>query len=490
MQLKFKIVCLITTLLFTNMAHASTLDQTLTTDIQKSEHIIINSNTVFKQQFANAFDKFKNLNVKIAHDDFRELILSNSQNDFYLLLIAEKTAELGFFDLSTFAFGKINDLNISDLSIDDIKRYYYPKCQLEKNDIIMLAEIYSNIVYNDQVKESIEELLKSPRLLRDYDYANYLIALAYYNLKDNDIASKYIGIAIKNNPENINYKILQAKILADKKKGKISKKILSNIYSKKIRILSLSKKIDSSVEYVKYLSAQDTTDKDLYLGKFYFSEEDYSKSIRILQGAVSKNKKKNAILYGILSRCYFAQKDYNKAFEYANKSCKISRNSGEAYITLGDIETKNGNYKLAIKFYKSALANTDNSQEVLEKIANVYSKMSMPKKSDDLYIALMKEYKNSYIACYNIAIKNNLIDDIKKSISINIKFQDAWIDLARIMLERGNIELAKNYLTIANYLDDTNFRYYYYQSLLNKKESEINNYKSITGNENGLGNEV
>ena len=54
-------------------------------------------------------------------------------------------------------------------------------------------------------------------------------------------------------------------------------------------------------------------------------------------------------------------------------------------------------------------------------------------------------------------------------------YQDAWIDLARIMLEKGDLTLAKKYLTIANYIDDKNYKYYYYQNLLKKKESELNN---------------
>ena len=54
-------------------------------------------------------------------------------------------------------------------------------------------------------------------------------------------------------------------------------------------------------------------------------------------------------------------------------------------------------------------------------------------------------------------------------------YKDKQIDLARIMIENGNIDKAKNYLAIANYIDDKNYRYYYYQNLLKTKETSINN---------------
>ena len=63
---------------------------------------------------------------------------------------------------------------------------------------------------------------------------------------------------------------------------------------------------------------------------------------------------------------------------------------------------------------------------------------------------------------------------LKKSVAINPNFRDGWIDLSRVMIEKGNFALAKKYLENAYYIDGSDFRYYYYQSLLIKKTEEMN----------------
>ena len=42
------------------------------------------------------------------------------------------------------------------------------------------------------------------------------------------------------------------------------------------------------------------------------------------------------------------------------------------------------------------------------------------------------------------------------------------------MIENGNLTMAKKYLENAYYIDGSDFRYYYYQSLLIKKTEELN----------------
>ena len=51
---------------------------------------------------------------------------------------------------------------------------------------------------------------------------------------------------------------------------------------------------------------------------------------------------------------------------------------------------------------------------------------------------------------------------LKKAISINPDFKDAWIDLARVSLKKDNIDKAISYLRIAKYIDNSDYRYYYY----------------------------
>ena len=482
MQLKSKLIIttIISTLLANTVFAEMVFDPVLQTDIIKIEPIKQSPNTLFKKNFKSAVDKFENLNIKISYDDFNRLISKNHKNDFYLLVLADKTAELGFFDLSKQAFSRIEDFDISNNVIENTKKFYFPKKSITKSDILILAELYSNIVYNDQAKESVVELGQYPRLLNDYDYANYLMALGYYKLNDLENAKQYIKTATEVNPENINYKILESQIFTGDKKGKISKKLIKEIDEQEINTKRLSEKLESSNEYVSYLLVKKPFDKDYYLGRYYYAEGNYVKASRIFMTALGKNKKNNALLYSMLARCAYALGDYKKAEEYCNKTNKITASNPDCMITMGDLAAKNGDYKNALKYYKSAESDKKLRQEALEKMASVYTKMSYPKRANDIYKRLIEDYNSSYIAYYKIGLitPEKELDYLKKSVSINPSYQDGWIDLARVMLDKGNISLAKSYLSVANYLDDSNFRYYYYQSLLNKKEAEMNSIKN------------
>ena len=59
---------------------------------------------------------------------------------------------------------------------------------------------------------------------------------------------------------------------------------------------------------------------------------------------------------------------------------------------------------------------------------------------------------------------------MKKALAININYKDAWIDLGRMFIEQGNFTDAKKMLRTANYIDENDYRYYYYQGILAKKQ--------------------
>lgn len=472
-----KIIILLIVLCFSQICSITNADPTFTSDITKTEQINITTNTQFKKDFSEAISKFENLNIKISYGNFKDLINTNQNNDFLLILLADKTAELGFYDLSNLAFSKISDFDISEVNSDNIHKFYFPKVALTKEDTITLAEYYSNISYNDQAKETVEDLAKNSQLLEKYDYANYIMALGYYNLNNIPTAQKYINIATKQNSQNISYKILKSKILVKSIKPQQAQKELKLVNNTPIKITLLTNKIISLNNYIKYQSVKKASEKDYYLGSYYYSEGDYPKAIRTLLGCINKNKKFNAKVYAILSRCYYDSGDYDKGVEYAQKSYKITHSNTEALITLGDFESKNGRFKQALKYYKSAKKHANDKVNANIKIAITYSKLSNQKKADEIYENILNKTDDSYMAYYQIGLNNdeNGLEYLKKSISINPKFEDAWIDLARIMIDRGNLDLANKYLTNANYIDDNNFRYYYYQSLLKKKQNEINN---------------
>lgn len=422
-------------------------------------------------QYVLAFDRFIQSNVKSAYNDFKVLIETMENNDYAYMKFAENMADIGFFNLSERASSKIEDKSISDFLIGDIKLYYFPSKKLSQDDEIYLGEVFSNIMYNDQSKEATAELVKNIDLMAESDYANYLAALGY--LKSNEFidADKYINIALKKNPHNINYKKLKAEILSQGKKPQNALKIVEGIKSQKMYSTDFVQKVNSLEQYVLYKSKKNYSEKMYHLGYYYYYENEPAKAIRTLQGAFSNKKKLNGDIYAILSRVYFDTQDFEKAQDNAIKSSKISNNS-TALLVLGDLNYRNKDYKMAMHYYKLAENCDKNSSIPSIRIAQTYEKMDKNKKALDIYTKMLKIYNDCYIAYYKIALsdKSKETPYLKKAISINIDFKDAWLELGRVSMEQEKYSEAKKYLRIANYIDENDYRYYYYQGLLAKKQ--------------------
>lgn len=434
-------------------------------------------------QYVLAFDRFMQSNVRSAYADFKVLIETMSPSDYSYMQMAEKMADIGFFNLSDMAASKIGDKSLSDFLIGDIKLYYFPSKKLQSDDEVYLGEVFSNITYNDQSREATAELIKNTQLMADSDYANYIAALGY--LKSGDLASAntYIDNAIKMNSQNLNYKKLKAEILAQNKKTGNALKLVDYIKSQKLYSSDFIAKVNSLEQYILYKSKKNYAEKMYHLGYYYYYENDLTKSVRTLQGALTSKKKQNKLVYALMSRVYFDMQDYEKAQDSALKAHKLDSNNPIALSVLGDINYRNKDYKTALKYYKDAEANDKNSSTAMVKVAQTYEQLGKEKKALDIYERILKTYSDCYVAYYKIALydKTKEIPYLKKAIAINKGYKDAWIDLGRVAIERQNYYDAKKYLGVANYIDENDFRYYYYQGLIAKnqgmKQDALYNFK-------------
>ena len=404
--------------------------------------------------------------------DFKILIETMDKNDYAYMKMAENMADIGFFNLSNLAASKIDDKELSDFLIGDINVYYFPTKKLKVDDEIYLGEVFSNIIYNDQSREATAELVKNTTLLAQSDYANYIAALGY--LKSNDIinANTYIDNAIKMNAQNLNYKKLKAEILSQGKKPKNALKMIEYIRSQKLYSADFIRKVNSLEQYVLYKSEKDYSKKMYHLGYYYYYEKELAKSIRTLQSALTNKKKNNKDVYALMSRVYFDMNDFEKAQDTAMKAHKLDSNNYLSLSVLGDLSYRNKDYKEALKYYKDAESNNKTSSMYSVKVAQTYEKLGKEKKAVEIYERILRTYSDCYLAYYKIALtdKSKEIAYLKKAVAINCDFKDAWIDLGRVAIERQNYSEAKNYLGVANYIDEKDFRYYYYQGLIAKNQ--------------------
>lgn len=447
-----------------------------------SKLINLNENDTF-YHFVNATDRFVQCNVRASWNDFKALIENAPANDFVYISLANKMSDLGLFDLANLATLKIKDKDITNVSIDAMKRFYYPSRKLKPDDELALAETYSNIIYNNQSSEATNELLKNEAFLSNYDYANYLVALGSYKSGLFSRAAQYINIAIIQNPTNLNYQKLKAEILAEGDDPTEAIKVVENLKKQNLYSYEYERKIKSLEQFVLYKISKNDWEKDYHLGYYYYLENDSSKAARTLESALSSKRKTNAgSVYALLSEIYLSMNEFEKASDTANKAYRINKNNPKALITLGDLSFKDKNYKLALDYYKKAAAQDKKSYTPLVKEAAVYQKISNVKKAREIYTKVLKTHSDSWEAYYNVALLDKNSDSaqdkskeliyLKKAVAVNPLFEAGWVDLAKDEIGRGNFNIAQKYLSNAFYIDENDFRYYYYQGLVNKNSGD------------------
>lgn len=421
-------------------------------------------------QYAIALNRFIQSNVKSSYKDFEMMIENISPLDYIYLQISEKMADLGLFNLSELAMSKTSDEDISYLHCEDVKRFYFPAVKLSTEDEIYLAEMFSNIIYNDQSREVTAELIKNTSLLNKYDYANYIAALGYYKSNNIPEAEKYINIAISKNPKNLNYKKLKAEILTQTKKPQNALKIVAEIKSQPVLTTEFRRKINSIEEYTLYKTSKNEFDKKYHLANYFYYENELNKSMRTLQTAFNTKKSNNRNIYALLSRVYYDMKEYEKAGDNAEKSYKLDHGNSIALMVLGDLAYRKSDYKTALKHYENAASNEKNSYQAEINIAKTYQKLGNNKKAKEIYEKILKNHSDCYEAYYQTALLDKTREEnyLKKTVAINNRYKDGWIDLARLELERNKPESASKYLATARYIDENDYRYYYYQGLFYK----------------------
>ncbi|MBR6905120.1 MAG: tetratricopeptide repeat protein, partial [Bacteroidales bacterium] len=284
---------------------------------------------------------------------------------------------------------RIQDNQISGLLEEDVKNYYFPSYKLNNKDQLYLAEIYSNIMYNEQSKEATNELMKQTKLLTDSDYANYLVAFGSMKNGDIEQAEKSIDIAIDKNPKNINYKRLRAEIYSQSAKPKVSLKYLNELNCANINTVVFDTELHSSGQYILYKAATNDYLKKYHLAYYYYDEGELAKSLRVLQTSISGKKNINKDVFALTSMVYFDMKEFEKAQDYALKAIDIEPGNPEALLILGKIALRNNDLAKAENYFKKAVSK-DKTHTAEIKLAEVYEKQNNVKKAKEIYSKILR----------------------------------------------------------------------------------------------------
>ena len=426
-----------------------------------------------KSKFTSAENRFIQSNVKASHDDFDDLVKKAKHDDYVFLLYGMKMAEFGFFDLSDDLISRLDNNHFTASYIQDMRRYYYPSGMVKEKEMLYLADAYSNIVYNNMALETTSELLNTTHA-DESDYKNYLIALGYYKSNNLQLALKFINNAIKENNTNINYLSLKARILADSKKNSQALKTLEEIKKVPFLTTDFQKKVRSTEEYVLYKTSKAGALKDYHLGYYYHLQDKSLLATKVLQSAIISSKQYSSDIFGLLSRIYYENDEVLKAEEFAKRAFKEDKKNYLAVLTLADISFEARNYEDSLKYYKKAKKLTKDLEPSVG-IAKSYLALNKPDKSKKMYEKMLKKNKyNEELLVESLKIIPQRVDYyLPRVASIDLSNNDIWLGLADHAIKDGNFVMAATYLNNSYYIDENNFKYYYYLSLLLRAKGEV-----------------
>ena len=419
-----------------------------------------------KAKYASAENRFIQSNVKASYDDFADLVNKADHDDYVFLLYGIKMAEYGMFDLSDKLIDRLDNNHFTGAYVKDMRRYYYPSGMMDTKDVVIFADAYSNIVYNNMALETTTELL-NPSCTSESDYKNYLISLGYYKSNNMPMALKYINYAIKENGTNVNYLSLKAKILADSKKTSQALKVLKEIKKTPFYTTEFQKKVRATEEYVLYKTSKNETLKDYHLAYYYHLIDKSSLATKVLQSALLSAKQYSSDIYALMGRVYYENNESIKAYEFASKAYKEDKHNYIAALTIADVKYDEKKYNDSLAYYKRAkrLSHTTASEVG---VAKSYLALSKPDKAKKIYEKLLKDNKmNEDLLVESLKIIPQRVDYyLPRVASIDLANNDIWLGLANLAIKDGNYTMASTYLNNSYYIDENNFKYYYYLSLV------------------------
>lgn len=427
--------------------------------------------TDYQKKYNEANEKFTQGNITAAYKDYKAILIANPTDDFVNLGLAYKFANMGLFSLSQEAINNIQDREIYNTQIQLIKSKLFPQVILSYDDEIQLAQNYTEIYYNNLAFEVARDMGKLPDKYKRSDYAHYILSQAYYNIKEYNKAVNEINKALSINPENTNYLKYKAQIFCETNKLSDAIKILDGLLAQNTNMLDYRNDLEGLRFYTLAKAEKDRTKSKYYLANYFLKTGDTQRAIKELNQNISTDKKDYASLT-LLADIRFKQNNLSDAMDLYERAYKINKNDAATLTGIANMYMYKKDYRNAAEFFAKAAKKTKNNAEALMNASLCYKNIGATEKSVE-YINRVFAKNNIEGKIYYTAAKIDEIKEIqylKKAVSLDPMYTDAWVELANIALKNKRPELAKTYLKPVKYVDSKNYKYYYYSGLANKQQ--------------------
>ncbi len=435
----------------------------------------------YSKKYTEANEKFAQGNITAAYKDYKD-VLSAAEDDFVNLGLAYKFANIGLFSLAQEAINNIQDRETYNYQIQQIKSKLFPQIILSYDDEIRLCQNYTEIYYNNLAFEVARDMAKLPEKYKRSDYAHYILSQAYYNTKDYSKAISEINKSLSINPDNLNYLKYKAQIFCETNRLSDAVNILDKMLEQDTNIMDYRNDLKGLRYYTLAKATKDRVKSGFYLANYFLKAGDVQRAIKELNQNISADKKDYKSMT-LLANIYFKQNKLADAMDLYERAYKIKKNDPDNLIGIANMYKYKKDYKNALDFYVKASKKDKQNKDALINASLCFKMLGMTDKSVE-YINKVFEKGNTDAKIYYTASK---IDDIKniqylkKTVSVNPLYVDAWLDLADIAIKNNRPLLAQNYLKPVNYLNEKDDRYYYYTGLVNKqlgnKETAVKNFK-------------
>ena len=234
-------------------------------------------------------------------------------------------------------------------------------------------------------------------------------------------------------------------------------------------------KIRCIEEYVLYKLSKEEPIKDYHLSYYYHLQEKSLLATKVLQSSILQAKNHSSKIFGLLSRIYYENDESLKAQEFAERAYKEDAKNYMALLTLADLCYEERKYEDALDYYLKSKKVGKNESAPIVGIANSYMALDKSKKSKKLYEKMLKkDFLNEELLVSSLKLFPQRADEYLPLVaSIDITNNEVWLALAYKAIKDKNYVMAETYLKNSYYIDENNFKYYYYLSLVLKARGEI-----------------
>ena len=196
---------------------------------------------------------------------------------------------------------------------------------------------------------------------------------------------------------------------------------------------------------------------------------------KVLQSAILQAKQHSSLVFGLLGRIYYENNEVLKAQEFAQRSVKDDSKNYLANLTLADLAFDEKKYDEALEYYRQAKKSDKKEVAPSVGMAKTYLVLNKDKKSKKLYEKLLKLHSNDedLLVSSLKAFPQRADDYLPRVASVDIMNVEIWLNMANLAIKDEIYSMAESYLNNSYYIDENNFKYYYYLSLLLKAKGDV-----------------